>query len=214
MDASSLKDAIGGLAIAMTRSIVNALGQMAAQWLVYQVVTKAANKGAAASAAGVMTASAIGAQQLAAANAYASAAAIPFTGWIQAPAAAAGALAATSTFVAGASAAANSIVGMAHDGIDSIPSEGTWLLDKGERVVDSRTNQDLKDFLKDTEGNGQGFTIYINAIEDRERAGEIEEEDGEAQNEKVINIFISDLVNDGKSAQALQSKFGLSTRGF
>lgn len=214
MDASSLKDAIGGLAIAMTRSIVNALGQMAAQWLVYQVVTKAANKGAAASAAGVMTASAIGAQQLAAANSYASAAAIPFTGWIQAPAAAAGALAATSPFVAGASAAANSIVGMAHDGIDSIPSEGTWLLDKGERVVDSRTNQDLKDFLKDTEGRGQGVTIYINAIEDRERAGEIEEEDGEAQNEKVINIFVSDLVNDGKSAQALQSKFGLSTRGF
>lgn len=38
-------------------------------------------------------------------------------------------------------------VGMAHDGIDSIPREGTWLLDKGERVVDRRTNADLKEFL-------------------------------------------------------------------
>ena len=38
--------------------------------------------------------------------------------------------------------------GMAHDGIDSVPREGTWLLDKGERVVDSRTNEDLKSFLK------------------------------------------------------------------
>lgn len=37
--------------------------------------------------------------------------------------------------------------GMAHDGIDNIPREGTWLLDKGERVVDSRTNADLKKFL-------------------------------------------------------------------
>ncbi|MWQ73377.1 tape measure protein, partial [Glaesserella parasuis] len=40
-----------------------------------------------------------------------------------------------------------SLSGMAHSGIDSIPKEGTWLLDRGERVVDSRTNQDLKAFL-------------------------------------------------------------------
>ncbi|MDO9982441.1 tape measure protein [Glaesserella parasuis] len=40
-----------------------------------------------------------------------------------------------------------SLSGMAHSGIDSIPKEGTWLLDRGERVVDSRTNQDLKTFL-------------------------------------------------------------------
>lgn len=38
-------------------------------------------------------------------------------------------------------------IGMAHDGIDNIPREGTWLLDKGERVVDRRTNGDLKQFL-------------------------------------------------------------------
>ncbi|EHU7439076.1 SHOCT domain-containing protein [Salmonella enterica] len=40
-----------------------------------------------------------------------------------------------------------SLDGMAHDGIDNIPREGTWLLDKGERVVDERTNGDLKEFL-------------------------------------------------------------------
>ncbi len=39
------------------------------------------------------------------------------------------------------------LAGMAHDGIDSIPKEDTWLLQKGERVVDGRTNKDLKDFL-------------------------------------------------------------------
>jgi tape measure domain-containing protein len=42
------------------------------------------------------------------------------------------------------------LAGMAHDGIDSIPREGTWLLQKGERVVDGRTNQDLKQFLSNT----------------------------------------------------------------
>lgn len=40
-----------------------------------------------------------------------------------------------------------SLDGMAHDGIDNIPREGTWLLQKGERVVDDRTNGDLKEFL-------------------------------------------------------------------
>ncbi|WP_374556612.1 hypothetical protein [Aquitalea pelogenes] len=44
--------------------------------------------------------------------------------------------------------AGTTIAGMAHDGIDTIPREGTWLLDKGERVVDSRTNADLKAFLQ------------------------------------------------------------------
>ena len=46
---------------------------------------------------------------------------------------------------------------MAHDGIDNIPKEGTWLLDKGERVVDSRTNSDLKDYL--AKGGGSGGDI-------------------------------------------------------
>lgn len=48
-------------------------------------------------------------------------------------------------------------MGMAHDGIDNIPKEGTWLLDKGERVVDSRTNSDLKDYL--AKGGGSGGDI-------------------------------------------------------
>jgi hypothetical protein len=34
-----------------------------------------------------------------------------------------------------------SLAGMAHDGIDSIPSEGTWLLDKGERVFSASQNE-------------------------------------------------------------------------
>lgn len=52
------------------------------------------------------------------------------------------------------------LTGMAHDGIDNVPREGTWLLDKGERVVDSRTNSDLKDYLK----NGNQPKIIINTL--------------------------------------------------
>ena len=59
-----------------------------------------------------------------------------------------------------AAVSALSPVGMAHDGIDNIPKEGTWLLDKGERVVDSRTNADLKNMIANG-GNG-GPQININ----------------------------------------------------
>ncbi|QMV29158.1 hypothetical protein AP1_0457 [Aeromonas phage AP1] len=52
-------------------------------------------------------------------------------------------------------------VGMAHDGIDNIPKEGTWLLDKGERVVDRRTNADLKDFLNNNSGSAGSNAIYL-----------------------------------------------------
>lgn len=51
-------------------------------------------------------------------------------------------------------------VGMAHDGIDNIPKEGTWLLDKGERVVDSRTNADLKDYLANQKSGGGDVNIH------------------------------------------------------
>ncbi|SQP33433.1 hypothetical protein [Escherichia coli] len=56
------------------------------------------------------------------------------------------------------------VSGMAHDGIDNIPREGTWLLDKGERVVDQRTNGDLKDFLAaQKSGGGNSQPIEVNA---------------------------------------------------
>lgn len=62
-----------------------------------------------------------------------------------------------------AGAGAVMISGMAHDGIDNIPSEGTWLLDKNERVLNPKQNSDLTSFLKDNKGNkGYGDTI-INA---------------------------------------------------
>ncbi|MFA0894319.1 hypothetical protein [Vibrio cholerae] len=37
--------------------------------------------------------------------------------------------------------------GQAHDGIDYVPNTGTWNLETGERVIDKRTNHDLKTYL-------------------------------------------------------------------
>lgn len=55
--------------------------------------------------------------------------------------------------------------GQAHDGIDSIPSSGTWNLQKGERIIDRRTNADLKEYLSRANGGtvnrGGNVTIPI-----------------------------------------------------
>lgn len=49
--------------------------------------------------------------------------------------------------------------GMAHDGIDEVPEDGTWLLKKGERVIDDRTNKDLKESLKEKKAAGPIINI-------------------------------------------------------
>ena len=52
--------------------------------------------------------------------------------------------------------------GMAHDGIDNIPKEGTWLLDGGERVLNPQQNKDLTKYLNDASGNSQSSTPNVN----------------------------------------------------
>lgn len=65
------------------------------------------------------------------------------------------------------------IRGVAHSGIDNVPREGTWLLDKGERVVDSRTNMDLKNFLSGAQtqvqpASQESIVMHFNGPTDRQ----------------------------------------------
>lgn len=48
------------------------------------------------------------------------------------------------------------IQGQAHDGWDSLPSTGTYNLEKGERVVGKSLNQDLTKYLSNQEGSKSG----------------------------------------------------------
>lgn len=92
-------------------------------------------------------------------DAYGALVGIPYVGPFIAPAA--GAAAAAIQIAQAASIKSVNLSGMAHDGIDNIPKEGTWLLDKGERVVDSRTNSDLKNYLSSSK-SGSGVNVNIN----------------------------------------------------
>lgn len=56
---------------------------------------------------------------------------------------------------------APSVAGVAHGGLDYVPSESTFLLDEGERVLSPRQNKDLTKYLNDRK-DAQGGDIYIN----------------------------------------------------
>lgn len=156
-------DAVADFAGNMAKSMINALADMAAQWLIYQGVQLLMSKSGQSAAATGLIANAQAASAQAALNAYASTAGIPLVGPALAPAAALTATAATMPMVAAVTTSA--LAGMAHNGMDSIPKEGTWLLDGGERVLNPNQNRDLTKYLADKAGSGGGgqAPITINA---------------------------------------------------
>lgn len=52
--------------------------------------------------------------------------------------------------------------GQAHDGLNNVPSTGTYLLEKGERVVGSRLNKDLSTYLSQGGGGQSRAPATIN----------------------------------------------------
>ena len=85
--------------------------------------------------------------------------------------------------------AGQTIAGMAHDGIDNIPKEGTWLLDGGERVLNPQQNKDLTNYLasqpqQSSSSGTQGLTI-INQIEQDDLVGKYMQ--GPAGRQIVLN---------------------------
>ncbi len=77
--------------------------------------------------------------------AYNAMAGIPVVGPALAVAAAAAAVAAGLANVAAINS--SQPVGQAHAGMNSVPTEGSWILQQGERVVQPEANKDLTDFL-------------------------------------------------------------------
>lgn len=204
-DSESLGDSIGNLAEGMARSVVNALGQMAAQWLAYQVVQMAVGKSSAAASTAMAAATGT-----AIASAYAPAAAMASLasfGANSAPAMAG--ITATASLAQGLS-----LVGMAHDGIDSVPKTGTWLLEKGERVTTADTSARLDSVLDRIEKNGstKGGGLTVNLIENPDRAGQVEERTND-NGDREADIFVADIMGDGRRARALESTYGLARVG-
>lgn len=94
-------------------------------------------------------------------NVYTSVSAIPLIGPYIAPVMA-GAAVALQVAQATQIKSVN-LTGMAHDGIDNVPKEGTWLLDGGERVLNPQQNKDLTKYLSDNQRGG-GLNVTVNTL--------------------------------------------------
>lgn len=126
----SASDAMRGFANTILQNAVGALVQMGIQYLKNQAISNTASK------AEILNATIVG---KAIAAAYSGAATLASIATMGAAAFIGGAAVATAV-------AANKtlgLTGMAHDGISNVPTEGTWLLNKGERVYTNDSARQL-----------------------------------------------------------------------
>ena len=221
-DSQSAGDAFRDLANTMLRSVVSALGEMAAQWVAYQAVQMALGKTseAAAIAGAVATGSTIAA-------AYAPAAAavsLASFGANAAPAIAgmSAAYAASSTM---------SFAGMFDKG-GRIPS-GQWGIagENGPEIINGPANitstadtariigrsaNDYNPSRSQRAMSGQAASdapqtsVYVN-VHNAPQGTEVVERQTDGR--QFIDVFIADVTGNGRSAKALQSTFGLQRQG-
>ncbi|GAA4879783.1 hypothetical protein [Ferrimonas pelagia] len=216
-DSENLGDALGGVFEGMARSVVAFFGEWAAQRVAMWVLEKALGAGEAASYQASVTGRGMAETQLWAINAAASAAAIPITGWAMAPGVAAAAEAAGAGLTAAAAgfAATAGLAGMAHSGLDAVPREGTWLLDKGERV-----------YTQESAGKLDAMYDAILALS-RSRGGEAQvhihnapagttarvEQDDDEFGRRVIRVLLEDQSMAGEVSSGYQQMWGLQRQG-
>ena len=92
-------------------------------------------------------------------------------------------------------------VGMAHNGIDNIPREGTWLLDGGERVLNPQQNTDLTKYLADQRDTNRLAKAQPNAINSgaemqAERQAQANAKVGSSQPQTIDNKLSVIMVKD------------------
>ncbi|MGL5599498.1 MAG: phage tail tape measure protein [Silvania sp.] len=214
--AQGLSDFFSNIFEGLGQAVIQTLTQMAAQWLVYQGVQLMVGKTAQASAAGTLIGNAQATSLQAQLAAYASTAAIPIIGPGLAPASMAAAAAVTTPLVAAVGVSALS--GMAHDGIDSVPETGTWLLQQGERVTTAKTSAKLDatlDRVNKQTGEGGGTyspQIYINGDPDARTIEMLKQavKEGAQLGYSMVNDDLA--TGKGKTSKSLAGGWGVRRR--
>jgi hypothetical protein len=135
--------------------------------------------------------------------------------------------------------AGQAISGIAHGGIDEIPEESTWLLQKGERVLSPNQNIEVQkaaekinatpatyaQSLPNTAPNYSSVStskaanneqnkpaVVVNLIEDASRAGQVSQSKG-LTGEDVISIVVANIKQEGEAALMTQQTYGLERVG-
>ena len=216
-ESQNLGDAISNLADGMLRSVVNAVGQMAAQWVAMELVKRVASQtttSTVVAGAAAQTAAGVAANAAAVTSAAAAGPAIASS---MAPAAvtASVATAGANTFpaIAGIMAAMALIPMLAGARANGGPVAGgkTYLV--GERGPELFTPNTAGAIIPNHAlGGGSGGRMTVNLIEDKSRAGQTQERSNNGAQE--LDVFVADIMGDGARSKALQRAFGLRRRGY
>lgn len=92
------------------------------------------------------------------------------------------------------------LTGMAHDGIASVPEEGTWLLNKGERVLNPQQNKDLTNYLNNRQnGSSEGNVQISQQITFADGAASVN-----TQGQKQIAESLNNAMNDWARRESRQ----------
>lgn len=136
----------------------------------------------------------------------ANAAALPFPANI-------GAMASVASTTAGivSTIKGTNLQGMAHNGISSVPNEGTWLLDKGERVYTNDSAKQLDQMysavMAGKSGQSSPANVVVNLIEDASRAGTVEQSnDGDLV---TLDIKVAKILQSSstQTSQVMQTRY-------
>lgn len=103
------------------------------------------------------------------------------------------------------------LTGMAHDGITNIPQEGTWLLQKGERVMSAQQNADFTNFMRGGDTTGQGSKengnvtqyITVSGAGDQALADAVQRAAADGA-EQGYNRVLSDVSNHGNISRKIR----------
>lgn len=217
-ESQSLGDAITSLTEGMARSVVNALGQMAAQWVASELIKRLASEAtttAVVAGTAAQAAAGVAANEAAVASAAVTGPAIAAE---MAPAAVATSVATAGTntllAVAGIVAAMALIPKLAGARANGGPvaSGQTYLV--GERGPELFTPNTSGAIIPNHAlgGPAQGGGVTVNLIEDKSRAGQTQERNNNGARE--IDVFVADIMGDGPRGKAIQKAFGLQRRGY
>lgn len=217
-ESQSLGDAISSLTEGMARAVVNALGQMAAQWVATELIKRLASEAtttAVVAGTAAQAAAGVAANATAAASAAATGPAIAAS---MAPAAVTTSVATagsnTLLAVAGIVAAMALIPKLAGARANGGPVAGGQTYLVGERGPELFTPNTSGAIIPNHAlgGPAQGGNVTVNLIEDKSRAGQTQERNNNGARE--IDVFVADIMGDGPRAKAVAKAFGLQRRGY
>ena len=231
--AENAGDALGKMIGNFAQSMLKALADMAAQWLIYKGIQMLVGKTTQVSAAGTMAANAEATSLQAGLAAFASTAAIPIIGPIAAPGAMAAALAVTQPLAAAVGMTAMAGAGFMKGGFTGLGAndEVAGPVHRNEFVMDAEATarigvgrlEALSDGRMSIMGSGGGSPstapapgrespskgLTVNLIEDRSRAGQ-SERGTNSDGSEYLNLWAAQIRAGGNdTSDSLEAAYGL-----